>query len=62
MLNEEKWTRAALSGYSTSQFKEFDGLLEEAKAVGIAGNQINSWGVETLKAKIAKAKEEKGEE
>jgi transcription elongation factor GreA len=31
MLNEEKWTRAALSNYSTSQFKEFDTLLKEAK-------------------------------
>jgi transcription elongation factor GreA len=31
MLNEEKWTRAALSNYSTSQFKEFDILLKEAK-------------------------------
>jgi len=31
MLNEEKWTRAALSNYSTSQFKEFDALLKEAK-------------------------------
>jgi len=31
MLNEEKWTRAALSNYSTSQFKEFDVLLKEAK-------------------------------
>jgi transcription elongation factor GreA len=31
MLNEEKWTRAALSNYSTSQFKEFDSLLKEAK-------------------------------
>ncbi|MDR2717433.1 MAG: transcription elongation factor GreA [Treponema sp.] len=31
MLNEEKWTRAALSNYSTSQFKDFDALLKEAK-------------------------------
>ena len=31
MLNEEKWTRAALSNYSTGQFKEFDSLLKEAK-------------------------------
>jgi transcription elongation factor GreA len=31
MLNEEKWTRATLSNYSTSQFKEFDSLLKEAK-------------------------------
>jgi transcription elongation factor GreA-like protein len=31
MLNEEKWTRAALSNYSTNQFKEFDSLLKEAK-------------------------------
>ena len=31
MLNEEKWTRATLSNYSTSQFKELDGILKEAK-------------------------------
>ncbi|MCL1928598.1 MAG: transcription elongation factor GreA [Treponema sp.] len=31
MLNEEKWTRAALSNYSTSQFKELDHFLKEAR-------------------------------
>ncbi|MDR2767557.1 MAG: transcription elongation factor GreA [Treponema sp.] len=31
MLNEEKWTRAALSNYSTTQFKELDILLKEAQ-------------------------------
>jgi len=31
MLNEEKWTRATLGNYSTSQFKEFDGVLNEAR-------------------------------
>ncbi|MDR1250582.1 MAG: transcription elongation factor GreA [Treponema sp.] len=31
MLNEEKWTRATLSNYSTSQFKELDGLLKDAR-------------------------------
>jgi transcription elongation factor GreA len=31
MLNEEKWTRAALSNYSTSQFKELDVILKEAR-------------------------------
>ncbi|MDR1279067.1 MAG: transcription elongation factor GreA [Treponema sp.] len=31
MLNEEKWTRAALSNYSTSQFKELDIILKEAR-------------------------------
>ncbi|MDR3140068.1 MAG: transcription elongation factor GreA [Treponema sp.] len=31
MLNEEKWTRATLSNYSTSQFKELDLLLKEAQ-------------------------------
>ncbi|MDR3131411.1 MAG: transcription elongation factor GreA [Treponema sp.] len=31
MLNEEKWTRAALSNYSTSQFKDMDVLLKEAR-------------------------------
>ena len=35
MLNEEKWTRAALSNYSTSQFKEFDSLLKEARDLRI---------------------------
>ncbi|GMO21712.1 MAG: transcription elongation factor GreA [Spirochaetaceae bacterium] len=32
MLNEEKFTRAALSNYSTAQFKELDDILSEAKA------------------------------
>ena len=31
MLNEEKWTRATLGNYSTSQFKEFDAILKEAR-------------------------------
>ena len=31
MLNEEKWTRAALSNYSTSQFKELDAILKESR-------------------------------
>ena len=31
MLNEEKWTRAALSNYSTNQFKELDTVLKEAR-------------------------------
>ena len=31
MLNEEKWTRAALSNYSTNQFKELDLVLKEAR-------------------------------
>jgi len=31
MLNEEKWTRAALSNYSTSQFKELDITLSSAR-------------------------------
>jgi transcription elongation factor GreA len=35
MLNEEKWTRAALSNYSTSQFKEFDSLLKEAREMRV---------------------------
>ena len=30
MLNEEKWTRAALSNYSTSQFKDLDVILKDA--------------------------------
>ncbi|GHT80487.1 transcription elongation factor GreA [Spirochaetia bacterium] len=31
MLNEEKWTRATLSNYSTNQFKDLDVLLKEAR-------------------------------
>jgi len=31
MLNEEKWTRATLSNYSTTQFRELDGILKEAR-------------------------------
>ena len=30
MLNEEKWTRATLGNYSTSQFKELDEILKNA--------------------------------
>jgi transcription elongation factor GreA-like protein len=30
-LNEEKWTRAALSNYSTNQFKELDVILKEGR-------------------------------
>ncbi|MCL2277726.1 MAG: transcription elongation factor GreA [Treponema sp.] len=30
-LNEEKWTRASLGNYSTSQFKELDTILKNAK-------------------------------
>ncbi|MDR0910809.1 MAG: transcription elongation factor GreA [Spirochaetaceae bacterium] len=32
MLNEEKWTRATLSAYSSTQFKELDEILDEARA------------------------------
>jgi transcription elongation factor GreA len=31
MLNEEKWTRATLSNYSTNQFKELDAVIREAR-------------------------------
>ncbi|GHV66555.1 transcription elongation factor GreA [Spirochaetia bacterium] len=31
MLNEEKWTRATLSNYSTAQFKDLDAILHEAR-------------------------------
>jgi transcription elongation factor GreA len=31
MLNEEKWTRATLSNYSTSQFKELDLILKDTR-------------------------------
>ena len=30
LLNEEKWTRAALSAYTVANFKELDALLEDA--------------------------------
>ncbi|MCL1991859.1 MAG: transcription elongation factor GreA [Spirochaetes bacterium] len=30
MLNEEKWSRAAIGNYSASQFKELDGILKTA--------------------------------
>lgn len=36
---------------------EKNSLLEEAKGVGIEGNQILSWNVDTLKAKIAAKKQ-----
>lgn len=32
MLNEEKWTRATLSGYSVNHLKEIDALFKEAAA------------------------------
>jgi len=35
MLNEEKWTRATLGNYSTSQFKDFDSLLKEARKLKV---------------------------
>jgi len=35
MLNEEKWTRATLGNYSTSQFKEFDAILKEARKLKV---------------------------
>ncbi len=31
ILNEEKWTRATLSNYSTNQFKELDEILKDAR-------------------------------
>ena len=39
MLNEEKWTRATLSNYSTSQFKELDAILKEARE-GRSDNEL----------------------
>jgi transcription elongation factor GreA len=35
MLNEEKWTRATLSNYSTNQFKELDTILNQAREAGV---------------------------
>jgi transcription elongation factor GreA-like protein len=32
MLNEEKWTRATLSGYTVNQIKDLDALFHEAAA------------------------------
>ena len=34
-LNEEKWTRASLSNYSTAQFKELDEILSKAREENI---------------------------
>ena len=31
ILNEEKWTRAAITNYSVNNFKELDTIIEEAK-------------------------------
>ena len=31
MLNEEKWTRATLSNYSTNQFKDLDNILKQGR-------------------------------
>jgi len=36
LLNEEKWTRAALNSYSISNFKELDTLIERARGESIA--------------------------
>ncbi len=36
LLNEEKWTRAALNSYSITNFKDLDTLIEQARAEGIA--------------------------
>jgi transcription elongation factor GreA len=41
MLNEEKWTRATLSNYSTSQFKELDAILKEAREARMDGELKN---------------------
>ena len=30
MLNEEKWTRATISNYSVSNFKDLDDVIREA--------------------------------
>ena len=35
MLNEEKWTRATLSGYSVNHLKEMDTLFREAAAAKV---------------------------
>ena len=35
MLNEEKWTRATISNYSTAQFKDFDNILKEAQKLKV---------------------------
>jgi transcription elongation factor GreA len=38
MLNEEKWTRAALSNYSANQFKELDLILKEGQEEHVFDN------------------------
>ncbi|MEM5947720.1 transcription elongation factor GreA [Spirochaetia bacterium 38H-sp] len=39
-LTEEKWTRAALSSYSVSQFEEFDSLIDKIHGEGIANDAL----------------------
>jgi transcription elongation factor GreA len=48
LLNEEKWTRAALNSYSISNFKDLDVLIERARSEGIA-DEIRELANEHLK-------------
>ncbi len=48
LLNEEKWTRAALNSYSISNFKDLDALIEQARTEGIA-EEIRELATEHLK-------------
>ncbi|HVO39504.1 MAG TPA: transcription elongation factor GreA, partial [Spirochaetia bacterium] len=48
LLNEEKWTRAALNSYSISNFKDLDALIEQARAEGIT-EEIRELASEHLK-------------
>ena len=34
MLNEETWTRAAISNYSIANFQELDAIITQAKKAG----------------------------
>ena len=37
LLNEEKWTRAAINNYTVSNFEELDGIVQRVEAEGLEG-------------------------
>ena len=41
MLNEEKWTRAALGAYSVGQFKELDQVIGAASEANVPRRSID---------------------
>jgi transcription elongation factor GreA-like protein len=48
LLNEEKWTRATLNSYSISNFKDLDGIIEQARSEGLA-DEVRALASEHLK-------------